>query len=140
MSTFVRRISVRLGPGWQPCSAPPSVLLVTEDRDLRMAAQRVLEAAGYQVMAAAHSGHAILASLQQPFDALVIEQRLAEGNAGSIAERIQRYNPDLGIVRLCDEASEKQRPGDLVRPFTSDDLLGVLRAVARGPSAAPLRS
>jgi DNA-binding response OmpR family regulator len=141
MSTFVRRVAVPLGPGWLPCSAPPSVLLVTEDADLRMATTRVLESAGYLVMPAAHSGHAILASLQQPFDVLVIEQRLAEGNAHSIAERIQRYSPDLSVVRLCATPATVRGPADLVRPFTADDLLASLRAVARTPARSqPVRS
>jgi DNA-binding response OmpR family regulator len=135
MPTFVRRVAIRLPPGWKPCSAPPSVLLVTEDSDLRMVATRVLEAAGYLVMAAAHSGHAILASLQQPFDVLVIEQRLVEGNARSIAERIQRYNPDLSVIRLCAQIPTPRLETDLVRPFTAEDLLAALRAVVRTPTA-----
>jgi DNA-binding response OmpR family regulator len=110
------------------------VLLVTEDSDLKMVTTRVLEAAGYLVMAAAHSGHAILASLQQPFDVLVIEQRLVEGSARSIAERIQRYNPDLCIIRLCTHAPADPVDTDLVRPFTAEQLLTALRAVVRTPS------
>ena len=133
MSTYVRRVSIPLGPGWEPCSAPPSVLLVTDDGDLRGVTARVLEDAGYLVMAATHSGHAILASLQQPFDVLVIEQRLAEGSARSIASRIQRYNPDVRIIRLCEAAASCDT--DIVRPFTSEDLLSALRAVVRTPSA-----
>jgi DNA-binding NtrC family response regulator len=129
MSTHLRRVSVPLAPSWQPCSAPPSVLLVTEDADLRAVATRVLEGAGYLVMAAAHSGHAILASLQQPFDVLVIERRLAEGNSRSIAARIQRYNPDLCVIRLCGDESATIAETDLVRPFDAEDLLGALRAV-----------
>jgi DNA-binding response OmpR family regulator len=134
MPTFVRRVSIPLGPGWEPCSAPPSVLLVTDDADLRRVTARVLEEAGYLVMAAAHSGHAILASLQQPFDVLVIEQRLAEGSARSIAQRIQRYNPDVCLIRLCPQTSAATCGTDLVRPFTAEDLLAALRAVARTPS------
>jgi DNA-binding response OmpR family regulator len=133
MPTYVR-VSIPLGPGWEPCSAPPSVLLVTDDADLRGVTTRVLEEAGYLVMAAAHSGHAILASLQQPFDVLVIEQRMAEGSARSIAHRIQRYNPDVCIIRLCAQKSAATCDTDLVRPFTAEDLLSALRAVARAPS------
>ena len=138
MPTFVRRVSIPLPPGWEPCSAPPSVLLVTEDAELRAVMTRVLEEAGYLVMAASHSGHAILASFRQPFEVLVIEQRLMEGSARSIAERIQRYNPDLVIIRLCAQAPASPCETDLVRPFTADDLLAALRSVVRTP--APLGS
>ncbi len=89
-------------------------------------------------MAAAHSGHAILASLQQPFDVLVIEQRLAEGSSRSIADRIQRYNPDLCVVRLCARDAAATADTDLVRPFTADQLLAALRSVVRTP--LPLNS
>ena len=134
MPTSVRRVAIPLGPGWEPCSAPPSVLLVTEDSELRSVTTRVLDDAGYLVMAAAHSGHAILASLQQPFDVLVIEQRLAEGSARSIADRIQRYNRDVCVIRLCADKAGARQETDLVRPFTADDLLAALRAETRTPS------
>jgi ActR/RegA family two-component response regulator len=136
MSTLVRRVSIPLGPAWQPCSAPPSVLLVTEDAGFRSVVGRVLEHAGYSVLAASHSGHAILASLQQSFDVLVIEQRLTEGSSRTIADRIQRYHPDLAIVRLCGAASAAVGGVNLVRPFTADDLLTALRSLVRTPAAS----
>ena len=136
MPTLVRRISVPLAPAWQPCSAPPSVLLVTDDGDLRAAAARVLGSAGYAVTAAAHSGHAILASLQSNFDVLLIEQRLAEGSSRSIAGRIQRYNPEIRIIRFCGKATAVRNATDVVRPFTADDLFAALRVVVPTASAA----
>ena len=46
------------------CRPPAVVLFVTRDRDLRELAARVLGARGYRVLAAAHAGHAVLASLK----------------------------------------------------------------------------
>jgi CheY-like chemotaxis protein len=133
MSTLVRRVAIPLAPAWQPCSAPPSVLLVTEDTAFRAVTARVLERAGYSVLAAAHSGHAILASLQQSFDVLVIEQRLIEGSSRSIADRIQRYSPALSIVRIWSTPPASPGDADLVRPFTADALLAALRTLVRTP-------
>jgi ActR/RegA family two-component response regulator len=111
---------------------------MTEDSDLRVVTARVLRAKGYSVTAAAHSGHAILASLQQaPFDVLVIEQQLAEGSSRSIIDRLQRYNPDLRTVRLYDHVPDAMSATDVVRPFTADDLLNALRAAV--PPSSPAR-
>lgn len=136
MSTRVRRIAVSLEPHWKPCPPPPSVLLVLEDRDLQAVAARVLTSAGFSVSVAAHSGHAVLASFRTvPFDVLVIEQRLSEGSSGVITERLQRYNPGIRVIRLCARGSASKRPTDLIRPFTGDDLIAAVEAVAqRSPS------
>ncbi len=70
-----------------------------------------------------------------PFDVLVIEQRLSEGSSGVITERLQRYNPGIRVIRLCDSGSASKRPTDLIRPFTGDDLIAAVEAVAqRSPS------
>lgn len=138
MSTRVRRLAVSLEPHWQPCPSPPSVLLVVDDRDLQTVAARVLASAGFSVSVAAHSGHAVLASLRAvPFDVLVIDQRLSEGSSGVITERLQRYNPGIRVVRLCDRPSANKRPTDLIRPFTGDDLIAAVEAVAHKSASGP---
>jgi DNA-binding response OmpR family regulator len=111
------------------------VLLVTEDSDLRAVVARVLRTEGYSVTAAAHSGHAILASMQHAvFDVLIIERRLADGRSRSIVERLRQWNPKVRTLRLCDSGGTS--PTDLVRPFTADHLLARLRALAPRPSTA----
>ena len=133
MPTFVRRVSVALGPTWTPCAIPPSVLLLTEDAEFQAVLVRVLRSEGYSVMAAAHTGDAILASMQHGvFDVLIIDQHLAEGHARVVAERLQGWNPKVRTLRLCDAGSTD--PASLVRPFTADRLLEKLDALARGSS------
>ena len=130
MPTFVRRVSVTLGPNWTPCAVPPSVLLLTEDSDVRAVIARVLRREGYSVMAAAHTGHAILVSTQRSaFDVLIVEQRLADGHARAVVERLQEWNPNVRTLRLCDAGTSG--PTALVRPFTADSLLEKLEALAR---------
>jgi DNA-binding response OmpR family regulator len=129
MVTFVRRVSVRLGPGWEPCAIPPSVLLLTDDSDLRAVATRVMRAAGYSVSAAAHGGQAVLSSMQQgAFDVLIIERRLVDGRSRAIVERLRQWNPKVRALLLCDDGGTS--PTELARPFTADDLLEKLRGLA----------
>ena len=81
-------------------------------------------------MAAAHTGHAILVSTQQSaFDVLIVEQRLADGHARAVVERLQEWNPNVRTLRLCDAGTSG--PTALVRPFTADSLLKKLEALAR---------
>ena len=81
-------------------------------------------------MAAAHTGHAILVSTQRSaFDVLIVEQRLADGHARAVVERLQEWNPNVRTLRLCDAGTSG--PTALVRPFTADSLLKKLEALAR---------
>ena len=109
-----------------------SVLLVTEDRDLREVATRVLSAAGFATVPAAHAGHALLACLgARQFDVLVIEEDSADAR-GPAVPRLLRHQPDMRVVRIG------RRPGraDLVRPFIADDLLAAVAIAAGRTSSA----
>jgi CheY-like chemotaxis protein len=104
-----------------------SVLLVTEDDDLRAVAARVLTREGYRVVAAAHSGHALLAGRTSgPIDILVTEMSMHEMSGPSLAERLRRLHPDLCTIYFAN-AGTPECDGVLVRPFTREDLLGRLR-------------
>jgi DNA-binding NtrC family response regulator len=106
----------------------PTVLFVSHDPDLRAAASRVLTMAGCRVTTAAHVGHAALACIERGgFDVLLIEDRMADGTAGAIAERLRRYSPDSQVVRMCDAARAPLPDAiTLVRPFTANDLIGAV--------------
>jgi CheY-like chemotaxis protein len=111
-----------------PCDlAPATVLLVTGDDDLRAVATRILTREGYRVVAAAHSGHALLAGLRNaPIDILATEMAMDEMSGPSLAERLRRLHPDLRTVYFAN-AGTPECEGVLVRPFTRDDLLGRLQ-------------
>ena len=101
----------------------PAVLVTFEDANLRAVASRVLARAGYRVLTARHSGHALLACLTGGrIDVLLSELQMEDGSGPGLAERLRRHNPDLRGVYFsnnhgdaCDEV--------LVRPITADDLL-----------------
>jgi DNA-binding response OmpR family regulator len=110
-----------------------SVLFVSHDRDLRAVASRVLARAGFDVRAAAHGGHALLACVERGgFDVLVIEHHLPEGPGSVVAKRLRRHCRDLHVVRMCDRESAAAGIGSaVVRPFTADDLIDAVQARRR---------
>lgn len=122
----VRRISIRVDGG--AADRQLTVLLVTDDADMRAAAGRALERAGYRVLTAAHSGHAVLACMRGgPVDLLVTELAMEEGSGPGLAERLRRHHPELHTVYLG-KAGTPECDGVLVRPFTRDELLSQLEA------------
>lgn len=110
---------------------PSSVLVSLEDANLRAAASRVLARAGYRVLTARHSGHALLACLTGGrIDVLLADFRTDDDSGPALAARLRRYNPDLRGVYFSSNPAEASQDV-LVQPLTADDLL---RAVAHRES------
>jgi len=108
---------------------PPTVLLVTGDDDLRAVAGRVLAREGYRVVAAAHSGHALLASMTSgPIDVVATELRLDDMSGPALVERLRRHHPALQAIYLASSGTPRGE-STLVRPFNREDLLARLTAV-----------
>jgi DNA-binding response OmpR family regulator len=100
-----------------------NVLFVSENADLRAAAERVLAREGYHVMTAAHSGHALLAGLEcERIDILVSEWELDSGSGETLAASLRRYHRDMRAMFMANPGAAA-RSGVVVRPFTLDDLL-----------------
>lgn len=105
-------------------TAAPSISLVTEDPELGEACARALGEAGYSVLTADHSGHAMLACLQgRRTDVLICELAMEEGSGPALARRLQRYNPQLRALYIGREGMLCDAENVLVRPFSRDDLL-----------------
>ena len=108
-----------------------TVLLVSGNADLRAAAGRVLSREGHHVVAAAHSGHALLAGLEcERIDLLISEWELDGGSGESLAASLRRYHKDVRTIFMAN-AGTPRRTGIVVRPFTRDDLLREIDAVGR---------
>ena len=110
-----------------------SVLFVSHDADLCAVAARVLERSGFEVRAAAHGGHALLACVERgAFDVVVVEQTLPEGRGEAVAARLRRHCPGLLTVLMCDHAPGEPAEGvAVVRPFTADDLIDAVQTLRR---------
>jgi CheY-like chemotaxis protein len=101
------------------------------DPDLREVSTRVLEAAGYRVLTARHSGHALLACLTgRRIDVLVSDFRTDDDSGPALAARLRRHSPDLRGVYFSSDRGEACRDV-LIQPITANDLL---KAVAHRES------
>ena len=131
----VRRVSIPVDPS-VPGPARRTVLVVTDDSDLRAAAVRALDREGYEVLAAAHSGHAILKCLTaRRVDALVTELSMDDTSGPALADRLRRHHPDVQALYLA-KSGTPEGENVLVRPFTRDDLVMRLGALAARPRPA----
>jgi DNA-binding response OmpR family regulator len=122
-SIAVRQETVAFEPSTDPVSPARIALLVTPDTNLREAAGRALEADGYRVLRAAHSGHAVLACLEAGrVDVAAIELSMEDLSGPALAERLRRQCPDMQTLFFA-KSGTPECEGVLVRPFTRDDLL-----------------
>lgn len=111
------------------------VLLVTDDPELQASAWRGLSDEGYEVVTAAHAGHALLACLAgKRFDVLVIELAMQDMAGPQVARSVHRYYPRLPVVYLA-PAGTPERGGVIVRPFTGHDLARELTTTLAGLTA-----
>ena len=122
--------------GLRPTShAAGAVLLVTNDGDLRDVASRVLRNEGYEVLCAAHGGHALLACMQADVvDVAVIEMSMDDMSGPALAERLRRCNPRLRAIYVA-QPGTPECEGVLVRPFTREDLLAKLESISASERA-----
>ena len=133
-SCVVRRVCIPDALATPP-QAGQTVLLVTEDVNLREACGRALVAAGYSVVEAAHSGHALLASLRGgAIDIILTELSMGDISGPNLAERVRRHHPALRAAYLAN-AGTPECDGVIVRPFTRDDVLRQLTVISREPAA-----
>jgi CheY-like chemotaxis protein len=105
------------------------VLVVSGDPSVRAVAMRELEASGYAVTCAAHSGHALLACLTSPrIDVAFIEATLEDMSGAELASRLRRHLPELPVVFLA-PAGTPTAPGVVVRPLTKENLVAELEVL-----------
>ncbi len=132
----VRRLSISVDSVWNAATGRGriSVLLVTPDGDLRAAARRVLERAGYDVADAAHSGHALLACLtDRRVDIALVETALDDMPGTALVEKLRRRQPGLRAAYLG-QPDAAPRPDRLARPLSSDTLLEKIEALISLPA------
>ena len=85
-----------------------------------------LVAAGYHVVEAAHSGHALLASLRGgAIDIILTELSMGDISGPNLAERVRRHHPALRAAYFANSGTP-ECDSVIVRPFTRDDLLSRL--------------
>ncbi len=93
-------------PGPEPDSADPRRLLLVED-DLLVAKaeQRVLEAAGWKVTAAATAADAAQMAMQTHFAVIVSDISLPDGLGTDLMRTIRTYDPEVPVVLVTGQPS-----------------------------------
>jgi DNA-binding response OmpR family regulator len=111
------------------------ILFVNADADLRAVVSRVLPREGFDVHAAAHSGHALLLCRTMTFDVVVAELSGPDISGPSLVEQLRRHQPAIAAIYLGTPGSPEGVDHLLVRPFTKDDLIERIELVLSGVAA-----
>jgi DNA-binding response OmpR family regulator len=102
-----------------------AVLVIDRDAEIRLAARRILEHAGFAVATAADDAGAAAA---QPD--LIIADRAAADIA-----RLRRQHPAARVLALSDEGGPRWgATAILLKPFTPSQLLGAVRRCLARPA------
>jgi signal transduction histidine kinase len=119
-------------------SAGETVLLVEDEDAVRNACRRILERAGFRVVAARDGSQALAELAEEPIDLLLTDVIMPGGMSGrDLAERLQADRPGLPVLFMSGYTADViatrgiLEPGITVveKPFTTADLLGKVRAL-----------
>jgi PAS domain S-box-containing protein len=111
-----------------------TILLVEDERAVRLFAQRALEEYGYNVLAVGDPGLALDAAIGNPgaFDALVTDVVMPSISGPALAERIATIRPDVPVLFMSGYEAGSLPAGasrPLAKPFTAFDLADAVGAL-----------
>lgn len=125
-----------------PSGGGPWVLVVDDDDDVRRATCRVLEGVGWRVVAtaSAEEGLAAFEGSEETPDLLVTTLNLSGMDGTALADRLQSFDPDLGVLFVSSYAEDGSdslrsftgRRGLLRKPFSVESLSEAVRRVLTG--------
>ena len=117
----------------------PRILVVDDERNYRVVLRELIERDGGEVHAVESPLEALRAAAQRSFDAALVDLRMGELDGVEVLKRLQRLDPDVGVVIMTAYASVetaiqsiKSGAADYVmKPFDNDAVLRTLhRTVA----------
>ncbi len=120
-----------------------SVLVVDDEEDLRFAIAFDLKRKGYQVSEAGSGNEAFRMVQEHPFDIIVSDVRMPDGDGPNLLDRVVGLNldrpPRLIFVSafsdlMAKDAFDRGAVGVLPKPFERADLLGALSRAEKDPS------
>lgn len=110
---------------------PDELILVVDDEpDILGLCDRILSSDGYTVYTASSGGQAVDIAQETPFDVVILDIKMPNGDGISVFERIRQYQPEIvGIVitgypsmEAAIDALKKGFSGFVLKPFTPDEL------------------
>ncbi len=137
-----------------PDAAPPApaaerpgggetILLVEDERAIRLSTKRLLERLGYAVLSAASPGEAmqVAAACQGTIDLLLTDVVMPEMTGRELAVRLVELRPDLRCIYMSGYTANviaqhgvlDEGVRFLPKPFTRDDLAHAIRAALDAP-------
>lgn len=131
----------------------PAILVVDDDPDILVALLDLLEYEGYQVTCASTCGDALAEATASPFDAVLLDIGLPDGDGLSVLDILRKLNPSLPVIILTAFGAPEYRVKSLShgafscmnKPYDQDVLRGLLRQAVRAhlstgsiPSVTPM--
>ncbi|HXX76353.1 MAG TPA: response regulator [Nitrospiraceae bacterium] len=133
----------------------PAVLVVDDDPDILAALHDLLDHEGYQVTCASTCGDALAEATASPYDAVLLDIGLPDGDGLSVLDLLREQHPSLPVIILTAFGSPEYRARSLShgafscvnKPYDQDALRGLLRRAIRAhasidtiPSSTPASS
>jgi len=117
----------------------PAILVVDDDPDILAALFDLLEHEGYQVTCASTCEDALAEATASPYDAVLLDIGLPDGDGLSVLDILRNLNPSLPVIILTAFGSPEYRAKSLShgafscvnKPYDQDVLRGLLRQAVR---------
>ncbi len=116
-------------------SKTPHILVVDDERSIRMMLEAGLSLNGFHVSTACTGNEALEATLTTAFDAVVSDIRMPDGSGLDIVRELRRFNPNVpiilitaqGSVELAVQAVEEGATDFIAKPFEVAAIAALLR-------------
>ena len=126
--------------------SPFRVLIIDDEKNIRITLSACLEAMGYRVTAIATASEALAALERQPFDLAFLDLRLKEMSGLDLIPKLLSLSPHLYIVIITAyatletavEAVKRGARDYLAKPFTLAQIRDLLNRLAPRLSEVPL--
>jgi two-component system, cell cycle sensor histidine kinase and response regulator CckA len=119
----------------EPCS---TVLVIDDDGDVRLAAERVLHRHGFTVLVASDGSQGIeLLQREAGIGIVLLDLNMPGLGGAETARELGRIHPGISIIAMSGEAEREVRErlqdvdlaGFVPKPFTIDELLAVVHGL-----------
>ncbi|MGB9695728.1 MAG: response regulator [Ignavibacteria bacterium] len=109
----------------------PYVLIIDDEKGLRIGTQRLLSSKGYQVDTAENGRTGIQQALKKDYDLIIIDLKMPDLDGIEVLKEIQKYKPNsvcyiataYASYETAIEATKLGASGYIPKPFTAEELI-----------------